>query len=94
MASSKINEWLSKVSSASLWVGVILLAFSFGYSNGSGLTCAIVGYSFFEFSILLFMFSLMYKMYKYGDGSNSIINNLLTLLPFFITLGSIGYMII
>ncbi len=93
MTSSKINEWFSKASSASLWVGVILLAFSFGYSNDSSLTCSIVGYSFFEFSILLFMFSLMYKMYKYGDGGNVIINNLFTLLPFFITLGSIGYMI-
>ena len=91
--STKINEWLSKISIASLWVGMILLAFSFNYSNGSGLTCSIVGYSFYGFSVFLFMSSLIYKMYKSDSGSNDIANKVFTLLPFGITIASIGYMI-
>jgi hypothetical protein len=90
MPTPKINEWFEYSSSAALWVSMILLAYSVDAKDRSGLTCSIVGYTLLGFSILLFMLNLIYKMYK---GSTDMINNIFTLLPFVITLGSIGFMI-
>ena len=85
--------FLSTISTASFWTSIILLFFSLGYRTKSATICTIVGYSLLFISIFFFTVNMLLRIINANDPQNTAFRNTMTILPFIISMGTIGYMI-
>lgn len=97
MASSQSNKdyatFLSTISTASFWTSALLLIFSMGYRNESGTICTIVGYCLLFISIFFYTVNMLLRIIHANDPQNTAFRNTMTIIPFLISMGTIGYMI-
>lgn len=89
-----LTNWYSTIYNAFIATGIIIVIFTIGSNNVTGLTGTITGYSFIITGVLLLIGYLMTNLSSTSAYSfSSIISQMVTVGPFIVLIGILIYMI-